>query len=159
MQDDELLSEGDVAHYVSLVREGNPNIEGSKGLLRLFCASAKKLKFPVSPFPEPLLELLISAFEKYLSGEERDLEKALGLKRRGKPVDPNIEKRNILIALDVLRLNLDNKPLVDNKNEQGAFSTVAEARNLSESMVSEIYYKHHDDAMAVELCSRLQVND
>ena len=106
-----------------------------------------------------MLELLISAFEKYLSGEERDLEKALGLKRRGRPVDPNIEKRNIFIALDVLRLHLDNKPLVDNKNEQGAFSTVAEAKSLSDSEVRDIYYKHRDDAMAVEICSRLQEND
>ena len=159
MQDDELLSAGDVAHYVSLVRKGNPNIEGSKGLLRLFCARAKKLKFPVSPFPEPLLELLISAFEKYLSGDERDLEKALGLKRRGRPVDPKTEKRNIFIALDVLRLHLDNKPLVDNRDEQGAFSTVAEAKSLSDSEVRDIYYKHHDDAMAVEICSRSQEND
>ena len=159
MQDDELLSVGDVAHYVSLIREGKPNIEGSQGLLRLFCARAKKLKFPVSPFPEPLLELLISAFEKYLSGEERDLEKALGLKRRGRPVDPDIQKRNILIALDVLRLYLDNKRLGDNKNEQGAISTVAEAKSLSDSEVRDIYYKHRDDAMAVEICSRLQEND
>ena len=159
MQDDELLSVGDVANYVALVREGNPNIEGSKGLLRLFCARAKKLKFPVSPFPEPLLELLISAFEKYLSGEETDLEKALGLKRRGRPVDPKIEKRNIFIALDVLRLHLDNKPLVDNRDEKGAFSTVAEANSLSESEVRDIYYKHLKDAMSVETLSRLNEND
>ena len=59
----------------------------------------------------------------------------------------------------LFRSYLDNKRLGDNKNEQGAISTVAEAKCLSDSEVRDIYYKHRDDAMAVEICSRLQEND
>ena len=155
MQDDDLLSIGDVAHYVSLIREGKPNIDGSQGLLRLFCVRAKNLKFPVSPFPEPLIELIVSAFENYLSGKEKDLEKSLGLKRGGRPVDTEIETRNKFIAINVLELQLKGKPLTDNKNEQGAFSTVAEIQGLSDSEIRDSYYKYQTDAMSYILTSRL----
>lgn len=153
------LTSGDVAHLVNLIREGKPDIEGSKALLSLFCKRAKKLKFPASPFPEPLLELLVSVFEKYLSGEAKDLEKSLGLKRRGKPPNPAIEKRNIFIALDVLRLHFTGKPLVDNRIEQGAFSIIGEANELSDNEIRDIYYKHYIDAMSIELLGRLSEND
>ena len=157
--EDEILSQGDVAHYVALIREGNPDIEGSKGLLRLFCARAKNLKFLVSPFPEPLLELLVSAFENYLSGKEKDIEKSLGLKRRGRPVSRKIQQRNVFIAIDVLRLHLEGKPLTDNRDEQGAFSTIADNSRLSDSEVRDIYYKHYDDAMSIITWCRWLEND
>jgi hypothetical protein len=156
LSDDKILSVGDVACYVSKAKEGKPDIEGSKALLRLFCERAKKLKFPDSPFPEPLLELLISAFENYLSGDEKDLEKSLGLKRRvGKPPSPEVEKRNINIAHEVLCKDIDGINLTINKISDGAFLEIAELHNLSDSEVRDIYYKHLNDAISLELLKRL----
>src|SRR3954471_19421939 len=105
-QEDELPSAGDVCHYVGLIHDGHPDVKGSRALLRLFCHRAKQLSFPASPFPDPLIALLIGAFEGYLSGKEKNLEKALGLKRRGRPADPEIIKRNHLVAADVCRLEM-----------------------------------------------------
>ena len=152
MEDKEFpLPEG-VAYYVSRIKKGNPDIEGSKALLRLFCDRAKKLKFPKSQFPVPLLELLVSAFEEYLSGSETDLEKSLGLKRRGKPVNPKIRERNKLIAADVMRLTIDGIPLMDNSDRQGAFSIIAERRNLSENKIRDIYYEYKEEGMSILIC-------
>jgi hypothetical protein len=156
MQGDEPLSQEDVTYYISRIKEGNPDTEQSRALLRLFCVRAKELKFPDSPFPDALLELLIAAFEGYLSGDQKDLEKSLGLKRRGRPVNPEIVSRNKLIAADVIRIVLEkNKPLADNSKEQGAFSIVAESYELSDSEVRDIYYKHENDGLAIILCERL----
>jgi len=150
-----LLREEDVEYYVSRIKKGDPDIEGSKALLRLFCDDAKNLKFPESPFSDPLLKLLVCAFENYLSGSEKDLEKSLGLKRRGRPVNPKIRERNKLIAADVIRLKLDGKPLADNFYTQGAFSTIAERQKLSESEVRDIYYEYKYDGMSILISERL----
>lgn len=159
MNDDELLSVGDVAYYISKVKEGQPDVEGSRDLLRLFCERSKQLKFPDSPIPESLLGFIRSAFEQYLSGKETDLARSLGLKKVGKPASREIEKRNVLIAVDVLRLHRAGKPLADNRDEQGAFSTVAEAKNLSDNQVRDIYYDYADKALDVELFMRLMEDD
>lgn len=148
------LSSGDITHLISLIKDGRPDIEGSRALLRLFCHRAKKLKFPASPFPEPLLGLLVSTFESYLSGEGKDLEKLLGLKRRGKPPNREIEKRNIFIAHQVLCLTIEGNQLVDNSAKQGAFSIVGEANMLSDSEVRDIYYKYQIEAYAMEISRR-----
>lgn len=148
-----------VQGYVSLALEGKPDGEGSKALLRLFCERAKKLKFPTSPFPEPLLVLMISAFEKYLSGEEKDLEKSLGLKRRGKPPGPEIQKRNIEIATEVLRLKLDDKPLTPSRESDGAFFMIATRYGLSEQEARDIFYEHQNMARAVICRERLLQDD
>jgi len=144
-----LLPEEDVEYYVSRIKKGDADIAGSRALLRLFCDRAKNLKFPESPFPDPLLELLVCAFDNYLSGSEKDLEKSLGLKRRGKPVNPKIRGRNKLIAADVMRLAFDGIPLMDNLAGEGAFSIVAERNKISESKVRDIYYKYKDDGMSI----------
>jgi len=156
MEDKEFpLPEG-VAYYVSRIKKGNPDIEGSKALLRFFCDRAKDLKLPNSPFPVPLLKLLVSAFEGYLSGSETDLEKSLGLKRSGRPVNLKTRERNKHIAADVLRITIDsNKPLIDNRRGKGAFSIVAKRNKLSENKVRDIYYEYKDDGMSILVYERL----
>ena len=151
-QGDDLPSIGDVAYYISLIKEGNPDTEGSRALLRLFCHRAKQLRFPEAPFPEPLLVFLVDVFERYLSGKEKDLEKALGLKRRGRPPDPEILKRNHFIAADVCRLEMGGKSLTGSRADlDGAFVEVAEKHGLSESEVRDIYYKHQNSGLAIIL--------
>lgn len=154
--DDDLPSTGDVQHYVSLIREGNPDVEGSRALLRLFCARARKLKFPESPFPVPLLELLVSAFEGYLSGDEPDIKKSLGLTRRGKPPNHEIQKRNKFIAADVFRRIECGESLGSSRDGDGAFVAVAEKYGLSEGEVRDIYYKNKTEGMAIVLMERMK---
>ncbi len=148
MNDDELLSIGNITYYISKAKEGEPDPEGSRDLLRLFCARAK-LRSLDSP-SDGLLRFISSAFEKYLSGEEKDLAKSLGLKKVGKPVNREIERRNVFIAFDVLCLHRSGKPLLGNRDERGAFSTIAEQRDLSDNQVRDIYYAYQDKALLME---------
>lgn len=150
MGSDDLLSVGDIANYVAKIHEGKPDVEGSKALLRLFCERSRANQYQRSAFPEAIVDLLVSAFEKYLSGEEMNLEKSLGLKRRGRPANPDIKKRNIFIARDVMLLNRSGKPLFDNFNEQGAVSTIAEKFKLGDNDVRDIYYEFKEDAEILE---------
>ncbi len=149
-----LLREEDLEYYVSRIKKGDPDIAASRALLRLFCDYAKNLKFPESPFSDHLLKLLVCAFENYLSGSEKDLEKSLGLKRRGKPVNPKIRERNKHIAADVMRLKFDGIPLMGNSDREGAFSIIAERNKLSENNVRDIYYEYRDDGMTILLSER-----
>lgn len=150
MNTEKLLSVGDIANYVGKIYEGEPDIEGSKALLRLFCEKGRGQQVKNSPFPQPIIELFVLAFEKYLSGEEMNLEKSLGLTRRGRPANPDVEKRNKFVALDVMRLNKSGKPLLDNASEQGAFSTIADKFGLGETEVRDIYYEFKEDAKILE---------
>jgi len=141
-QDDE-ISMDEVRHLVSLIQKGDPDVEGSKKLLRLFCDRAKKLTFPSSPFPPPLLDLIVEAFERYLSGKERDLAKSLGLKRRGRPRKGGTQRRNLAIADKVFRLKERGNTLLanrENANWDGTFETVAQKYGVSELQVRNIYY-------------------
>lgn len=154
--DDDLPSIGNVNHYIALIREGNPDTEGSRDLLRLFCHRAKKLKFPKSPLPEPLLAFLIDVFDGYLSGKQKDLERALGLKRLGRPPNPEILKRNHFIAADVCRLEMAGKSLTGSRADlDGAFAEVAEKHGLSESEVRDTYYKFQNDGLAIIIAERI----
>jgi len=146
--DEEILNAGQVVFLTNKIRDGDPDIEGSRLLLKLFCQRAKTLAFPRSPFPDALLTLVAEAFEKYLSGEERNLEKSLGLVRKGRPPNPEIEMRNVMIAADVVRLRQQGRSVKDSASEQGAFADVAEKYGLSESEVDKIYYTHRDDGIA-----------
>jgi hypothetical protein len=159
LDNDDLPGPGTVAYLVDKIREGDPDVEGSRQLLRLFCVRAKKLKFPASPFPEPLLKLLVSAFEKYLSGEETDIAKSLGLKRRGKPPDPAIPERNAYIAKDVLLLHEQGIPLMSNRQQAGAFERVATECDLSEGEVRDIYYAHKNAGLALIIMDRWDDDD
>lgn len=157
--DYEGMGPGTVSYYASLIQEGKPDVEGSRELLREFCRRARRLEHPSSPFPAPLLGVLVSAFERYLSGEAPDLEKSLGLKRIGTPADPEIPERNFWIAVEVFRLNAKGTPLRDNNAGPGAFSIVADRRALSESQVAEIYYQNKNEAKIHDRILRLLSDD
>jgi len=122
------------------IREGNPDLAAARAMLRIFfCARAKELHFPESPFPDEYLALLISAFERYLSGEKLDIEKSLGLKRGGRPPDPKIHERNVIITMEVMHLESEGRTVTDSRKGEGAFAEVAANHNLSESQVRDIY--------------------
>jgi len=143
------------------IRENNPDPAAARALLRLFCDRAKELHFPESPFPDEHLALLISAFERYLSGEELDIEKSLGLKRGGRPPDPKIQERNVIITMEIMHLESEGLPVTDNREGEGAFAEVAERHNLSESKVRDIYYDKNImvKAMTEILTKRLRESD
>ena len=129
-----------------------PDVEGSKKLLKLFCDRAKNLTFPTSPFPQPVLTLIVTAFERYLSGEEKDLEKCLGLKPRpGRRWSKDKQNANLQIAVDVARLNQKGWPLKDTRESEGAFSKLADHLGLKESGVRDIYYKYQVEALSLLL--------
>ena len=143
------------------IRDGNPDLAAARALLRLFCDRAKELHFPESPFPDEHLALLISAFERYLSGEELDIEKSLGLKRSGRPPDPKIQERNVIITMEVMHLESEGQPVTDNREGEGAFAEVAAHYNLSENQVKDIHYDNKKDTKfwAEILTNRLKNSD
>ncbi len=143
----ELLSEGVVKYYASLILEGNPDPEFSSHLLKIFCVKAKKLSS--SEIPAPIIEIIVLAFEKYLSGDEKNINKSLGLIRRGKPKSRKVEDRNILIAADVERLIRLGVTKTLSKTSDGAFYIISKKYNLSESEIEDIYYKNKDMGIAI----------
>ncbi len=161
-----------VNHYVNLIlkKTPDPDVEGSKKLLRLFCDRAKRLTFPSSPFPQPLLDLIVHAFDGYLTGKEKDLEKALGLKpRSGRRWPESKGDTNLEIAVEVARLYDKGLPIMDPsrppteiqgdddekhleefyKRSLGACSLVGEKYGLTESRVRDIYYSHQIEALSI----------
>ena len=151
---------GDMQLALSNVKEGNPQPERVKKMLALFCERAKELRYPSSPFPDPLTELLIYAFNRYLNGEEPDIAKALGLKGGvGRPPTAETEKRNAKIVAEVLRLNFAGIPLEPNRNcLESAFSQVGKKFGLSETQTRDVYYVplHQSDGLALLLIERLE---
>lgn len=143
------------------IRENKPDLAAARALLRLFCDRAKELHFPESPFHDEYLALLISAIEQYLSGEELDIAKSLGLKKGGRPPDPKIQERNVIITMEIMHLVSEGLPVTDNKEGEGAFAEVAERYNLSESKVRDIYYDENImvKAMTEILTKRLRKSD
>lgn len=145
----ELPSVGSIKHYASLILEGNPDLEGSRELLKVFCARAKELSAPSLGFPEPIIEIIVLAFEKYLSGEENNINKSLGLVRRGRPITEEIIKRNHYIAADVERLVRLGKNKTVSKMSDGAFYLIGKKYSLSESEIQDIYYKYRDEGITI----------
>ena len=143
------------------IRKGNPDKAAARVMLRRFCDRAKELHFPESPFSDEYLALLISAFERYLSGEELDIAKSLGLKKGGHPPDPKIQERNVNITIEVMHLESEGLPVTDNREGEGAFAEVAEHYNLSESQVKDIYYDEEIKikSMAEIITKRLRKSD
>ncbi len=148
-EDFEIPSVGSLKHYASLILEGNPDLEGSRQLLRVFCARAKELSSSSSGIPESIIEIIVLAFEKYLSGEEKNINKSLGLIRRGKPLNQEIIKRNHNIAADVERLVISGRNKTISKTSDGAFYLVGKKYSLSESEIEDIYYKYRDDGVVI----------
>ena len=153
------LGPWNIERAVRNIRKGDPDPAAARGMLRLFCTRAKELHFPEWPFPEEYLALLVSAFERYLSGEELDIAKSLGLKRRGRPGSPEIQQRNVYIAAEVLRLEIQGRPVTDNADGEGAIADVAERHGLSASQVRDIYYEYLNDGMAQLVLERRRKKD
>jgi hypothetical protein len=128
----------------------------ARALLRLFCERAKALAFPESPFPETVLSHLVSAFERYLSGEEKDLERALGLKRRGRPADPEIKARNLRIAIEIEQALGKGNTLT---KESGVIAEIAQRYGLGASEVRDAYYRHRNEARGMIIATRLNEAD
>jgi hypothetical protein len=147
--EDDFPSAGMIQYYISLISEGKPDPDGSEQLLKIFCAKAKNLSMPGASLPEPILALIISAFEKYLSGEEKSINKSLGLIKRGKPKNPSNERRNCLIAADVLRLVEAGKNKTISRYSDGAFYTIAQKYKLGESEVEKIFYEYENKGIAI----------
>jgi hypothetical protein len=154
--DDELVGY-DIEHHVRKILEGNGNPDAARNLIQGFCRQAKLLRFPSSPFHESLLELLVYAFEGYLSGDRPDIARSLGLKARGRPVDPIVRERNILMVVDVLTLEMSGENLTENSKRPGAFQVVAERYGIGPSEVRDQYYNKDIlvEAMARICCERL----
>ena len=154
--EDDFPSAGRIQYYISLISEGKPDPDGSEQLLKIFCAKAKKLSMPGASLPEPILALIISAFEKYLSGEEKNINKSLGLIKRGKPKNPSNERRNWLIAANVLRLvEAGESKGISKKTSEGAFYIVGQKYHLSESEVENIYYQFKNEGITILAMERL----
>ena len=159
---EEELGSLDIELAVRNIRKGNPDKAAARVMLRRFCDRAKELHFPESPFSDEYLALLISAFERYLSGEELDIAKSLGIKRgRGRPRDPNIQERDAIITMEVMHLESEGRTVTDNREGEGAFAEVAARHNLSENQVRDIYYIYEKDTKfwANILTKRLRKSD
>lgn len=106
------------------------------------------------------VELLKLNGGKALPPEWKDhLLKALGPIRRGPPVDPDLPQRNVKIAVEVIRLVWEGRPLADNAGGEGAFAEVAQSHDLSASEVRDIYYKNRWRGYSKILQDRLRKKD
>lgn len=142
--------------HVEKILKGKGSVKAAREIMRIFCERAKLESFP-SSFPLPILQLLVYAFEGYLSGGLPDLEKSLGVKKPGRPPQPKIRARNIAMVADVIRLNMKKRTLTDNRKGAGAFSKIAEIYGVSAEEVRDQYFDKEiqNEAVARIVAARL----
>lgn len=145
---------------VDKILRGKGSVKAAREIMRIFCERAKLESFP-SSFPLPILRLLVHAFEGYLSGELPNLEKSLGVRKKGRPPQLKIRARNVAMVADVIRLEMKERTLTDNREGPGAFSEIAEIYRISAEEVRDQYFDQEiqNEAVALIVAARLRKFD
>jgi hypothetical protein len=155
--EDDSLSPGSIALYASHFAEGNIDPRLSKKMLRTLANQLRGLTFPTSPVNEELAGWFAGCVDAYLGGQAGSLEGALGLKKRGRPRDPEIEKRNVLIAVAILDAKEQGKSwleIMDTIPKNFGMSPDSDERD-----VRRIYEDNFTEAASVVLVRRLAKSD
>lgn len=160
MSKEGLLSPGSVKHHLHEATWESDQ-SSARELLRHFSVCVK-----TSCQIEPeLLEYLANAFDKILSGA--DPSTSLLRKKRGRPKAAIKEKRDIFIAMDVIKLVENEGGILaetraDARGEkygdrlnQDIFTKVGKKYRLSTNAVKTAYYNHRDDAKSILQISEL----
>ena len=138
----ERLSPGQIAHLVSLVRDGTPDPGETQQLLEEFvrCVTASE------PVPPAIMEYLGDAFRSYLAdspaaGSSRVLVQALGLMHKTAGNPGASAERALVIAIEVLRGRMAGQ------SHESALLAAGEKWGCGKTKASSAWSAHRADAL------------
>jgi len=142
VDDDESFGPVRQLHALSLIEDGKPSADTRRQLLHVFCQQVRAGPTAFTQLTWETLGWVTAAMEKYLSSEEKDIAKSLGLTVKGRRPDSAIQQRDELIAARVVELLAERgfSQLTDSANCGGVFGDVAEEFNVSDSVVRAVWY-------------------
>jgi hypothetical protein len=145
--DEEHVSDGQVAYLVSLVREGKSDPADTRALLQEFIRRVDQGD-QGKPIPAALREYIRDAFRAYLANNT-PLDVSLGLKRKGRGPPKKVGKEAAaLIAFSLWECRLRNV------SHQEALEQIGARWDIGTTMVGKIWREFAQDGLDIMITMR-----